>query len=168
MSTSAVAIENLLSKSRFRKSPSQKERRFAKRHRMDVPARLRIFPPSEPEQPSAAIRAQVVDLSRTGIGLLAESVESGGLHIMHPWTATSEQCLLEIQVLCGENPLTLQGKAVWYAQQEERKPFGFRIGIELLNLTAEVKARIRDLVDLKAGGKAPSLPSSSRDPSVFS
>ena len=156
MSTSAVAIENLLSKSRFGKPSLQKERRFAKRHRMDMPARFRIYPPSQPEQSSTEIRAQVVDLSRMGIGLLAESVECGGLHIMHPWTATSEQCLLEIQVLCGKTPLTLQGKAAWYSQQEERRPFGFRIGIELLNLTAEVKARIRELLDLKAGGKEPS------------
>ncbi len=87
---------------------------------------------------------------------------------MHPWTATSEQCLLEIRLLCGENPLTLQGKAVWYAQQEEKRPFGFRIGIELLDLTAEVKARIRELIDLKAGGKEPSPPPSSRDASVLS
>jgi hypothetical protein len=158
VSTSAVAIENLLSKSRFEKPTLQKERRFAKRQRMDLPARIRIYPPSEPEQTSAEIRAQVVDLSRMGIGLLAEKVESRGLHIMHPWTATSEQCLLEIQILCGENPLTLQGKAVWYSQQEESGPFGFRIGVELLNLTAEVKASIRELLDLKAGGKGPSTP----------
>jgi hypothetical protein len=88
-----------------------------------------------------------------GIGLLAESVEHEGLHIMHPWPATSEQCLLEIQVLHGETPLTLQGKAAWYSQHEDKEPFGFRIGIELLHLTVELKERIRELIDLKTGGK---------------
>ena len=84
-----------------------------------------------------------------GIGLLADSVENGGLHIMHPWPATSEQCLLEIQVLCGKTPVTLQGKAAWYSQHEDEKPFRFRIGIELSDLTVELKERIRELIDLK-------------------
>lgn len=158
MNTSISAIENLLAKSRSEKPAAMKDRRRAKRHQVDVPARLRIFLPSRPEHSSRDIPARVVDLSRMGVGLLAESVEDGGLHIMHPWAATSEQCHLEIQVLCGESPLSLQGKAAWYAQLENKKPFGFRIGIELLDLTAESKERIRELIDLKAPGKNSSLP----------
>jgi hypothetical protein len=100
----------------------------------------------------------VVDLARMGIGLLAESVEDGGLHIMHPWTATSEQCLLEIQILHRKTPLTLHGKAAWYSQHEEKKPFRFRIGIEFLDLTAELQESIRELIDLKKGSKNPSRP----------
>ncbi len=99
------------------------------------------------------IAAQIVDLSRTGIGLLADSVEYGGMHIMHPWPATSEQCLLEIKILSGGTPLILHGKAAWYAQHKEKKPFAFRIGIELLDLTAELKDSIRELIALKAGRK---------------
>jgi hypothetical protein len=118
-----------------------------------MPARFRIYLPSQPEHSSTEISGQVIDLSRTGIGLLADSVENGALHIMHPWPATSEQCLLEIQVLCGKTPVTLQGKAAWYSQHEDEKPFRFRIGIELLDLTVELKERIRELIDLKADGK---------------
>jgi hypothetical protein len=93
-----------------------------------------------------------------GMGLLADRVEDGGLHIMHPWTATSEQCLLEIQVLQGKTPLTLHGRAAWYSQHEDAKPFGFRIGIELLDLTQELKESIRELIDLKTGRKNSSCP----------
>lgn len=149
MSTSASAIANLISKSRFRKPSLQMNRRRAKRCRIDVPARFRIYLPSHPELTTTYLPAQVFDLSKLGIGLLAESVECGGLHIMHPWPAASEQCVLEIKILCEEMPLTLQGKAVWYSQQEDEPPFGFRIGIELLDLTAEQRDRIRELIDSK-------------------
>jgi hypothetical protein len=118
-----------------------------------MPARFRIYLPSQPEHSSPEISAQVIDLSRTGIGLLADSVENGGLHIMHPWPATSEQCLLEIKVLYGNIPLTLQGKAAWYSQHEHKKPFRYQIGIELLDLSVELEERIRELIDPKAGGK---------------
>ena len=158
MNTAASAIENLLSRSRSGKPSPQKDRRRAKRHRVDMPARFRIYLPSQPEHSSPEISAQIIDLSRTGIGLLADSVENGGLHIMHSWAATSEQCLLEIQVLCGKTPLTLQGKAAWYSQYEDEKPFRFRIGIELLDLTAELQERIRELIDRKAVGKGISRP----------
>ena len=158
MNTSLSAIENLLAKSRAEKPSLQKDRRRAKRHRMDIPARFRIFLPSRPDHSSSDISARVVDMSRMGIGLLAETVESGGLHIMHPWTATSEQCHIEIQVLYGKNPLLLQGKAAWYTQLEDKKPFGFRIGIELLDPTVDSKERIRELIDSKALGKKRSLP----------
>ena len=103
VSTAAIAIENLLSRSRSGHPSPQKDRRRAKRHRMDLPARFRIYLASRPEHSSREIPAQVIDLARTGIGLLADSVENGGLHIMHPWTATSEQCLLEIQILHRQN-----------------------------------------------------------------
>ena len=158
MSTAATAIENLLSRSRSGSPSPEKDRRRAKRHRVDAPARFRIYLPSCPEQSSTEISAQVTDISRMGIGLLADRVEDGGLHIMHPWPATSEQCLLEIQVLHGKIPLTLHGKAAWYSQHEDEKPFGFRIGIELLDLTVELKERIRELIDLKTGKKNSSRP----------
>ena len=158
MSTAAIAIENLLSKSRSANPSPLKDRRGAKRHRMDVPARFRIYLPSCPEQSSAEISARVIDLSRIGIGLLADSVEDGGLHIMHPWTATSEQCLLEIKILHGKKPLTLHGKAAWYSQNEDQDPFGFRIGIEFLDLSVELKEGIRELIDLKAGRRDASSP----------
>jgi hypothetical protein len=120
---------------------------------MDVPARFRIYLPSQPELTSTYLTAQVFDLSKLGIGLVADSVECGGLHIMHPWPAASEQCVLEIKILCDENPLTLQGKAVWYSQQEDEEPFRFRIGIELVDLTAELREGIRDLIHLKTNTK---------------
>lgn len=149
MSTSTNAIANLISKSRLWKPGLQKNRRRARRYRIDVPARFRIYVPSHPELTTTYLPAQVFDLSKLGIGLLAESVECGGLHIMHAWPAASEQCLLEIKILCDEMPLTLQGKAVWYSQQEDEHPFGFRIGIEFLDLTAEQRERIRHLIDSK-------------------
>lgn len=159
MNASASAIEQLLSKSRPDARPFlPKELRRAKRYRMDVPARIRIYVPSRPERRSPEISAQVVDLSTMGIGLLADSVEGGGLHIMHPWPATSEQCRLEVQILHGAAPLTLQGKAVWYCQLEDKKRFGFRMGIELTDLTVELQERIRELIAQKAGGAGSSPP----------
>jgi hypothetical protein len=163
MNTSANAIANLISKSRFRKPSLQLNRRRAKRHRIDVPARFRIYLPSHPEMAGTYLPAQVFDLSKLGIGLLAESVECEGLHIMHPWPAASEQCVLEIKVLCDEAPLTLQGRAVWYSQQEEEQPFGFRIGIEFQDLTAEQKTRIRDLIHQKTSTKDVSPPPEPED-----
>ena len=153
VNTSANAIENLLSKSRSENPSPQKDRRRAKRHRMGLPARFRIYLPSSPDHSSEDISAQVVDLSSTGIGLLADGVEHRGMHIMHPWPATSEQCLLEIKILAGGRPLVLHGKAAWYSQNRDKNPFGFRIGVELLPLTAELKNSIRELIALKAGGK---------------
>jgi hypothetical protein len=150
---SASAIENLLSKSRSEEPCLQKDRRGAKRHPVDVPATFRIYLPSQPDHASEEISARLVDLSRMGMGLLADSVEGAGLHIMHPWPATSEQCLLEIRILDGDRPLVLQGKAAWYSQHEEKKPFGFRIGIQLLDLTAELKESIRELIAQKGGEK---------------
>lgn len=158
MNTSISAIENLLSRSRIEKPALQRDFRRAKRYPMDLPARFRIYVPSRPEQASPEISAQVVDLSRMGVGLLADSVEGGGLHIMHPWPATSEQCRLEIRIPYGGSSLTLQGKVVWYSQLEEKKPFGFRIGIELTDLTAEVQERIRALIEWKVGGRVSSPP----------
>jgi hypothetical protein len=148
MNTAANAIGNLISKSRFRKPSLQMNRRRAKRHRIDMPARFRIHLPSHPELSSTYLSAQVFDLSKLGIGLLVDTVECGGLHIMHPWPGASEQCQLEIKILRGDAPLTLQGRAVWYSQQEDEQPFAFRIGIELMDLTQELRERIRDLIDL--------------------
>lgn len=93
-----------------------------------------------------------------GISLLTDTVECGGLHIMHPWPATSEQCLLEIEILHGQTSLMLQGKAAWYSQQEDKKPFAFRVGVQLLDLTAGMKARIRELIDLKTSRNDNSRP----------
>lgn len=119
---------------------------------MDLAARFRIYLPSQPDRCSGDIPARVVDLSSMGVGLVAERVEERGLHIMHPWPATSEQCCLEIQVVDGKENLSLRGRAAWYAQIEERKPYGFRIGIELLDPTAESRERIRSLIDRKSTG----------------
>jgi hypothetical protein len=149
MNAAANAISNLISKSRFRKPSLQINRRKAKRYRMDMPARFRIHLPSHPELSSTYLAAQVFDLSKLGIGLLADAVECGGLHVMHPWPGASEQCQLEIKILCGDAPLTVQGKAVWYSQQEDEPSFAFRIGIELVDLTPELSERIRDLIDLQ-------------------
>jgi hypothetical protein len=148
MNTAANAISNLISRSRFRKPSLQMNRRRAKRYRVDMPARFRIHLPSHPELSSTYLAAQVFDLSKLGVGLLADTVECGGLHIMHPWPGASEQCQLEIKILCGDAPLTVQGKAVWYSQQEDEESFAFRIGIELIDLTPELRERIRNLIDL--------------------
>jgi hypothetical protein len=150
VSTSASAIENLLSKARSRNPSLQKDRRRAKRHRTNLPARIRIYLPSRPELSSAYFPARIIDLSKSGIGLLTDTVECSGLHIMHPWAATSEQCLLEVEISYGQTHLTLHGRVAWYSQQEDKKPFGFRVGIQLLDLTAETRERIRELIDLKA------------------
>ena len=160
MNTSTNVIGNLIARSGLRKPSLQKDRRRAKRYRMDVPASFRIYPPSRPEHSSAYLPAQVFDLSKLAMGLFADNVECGGVHIMHPWPVTSEQCLLEIKIQHSEPALTLKGKVVWYSQQEDEEPYCFRIGIELLDVTPETKEGIRKLIDLKASASdvSPSAP----------
>lgn len=62
--------------------------------------------------------------------------------MFHPTTTTSEQCLLEIQIPCPDQDLTLRGKVVWYDRIDEQGPFLFRVGIQLLEHPKDLRRQI--------------------------
>jgi hypothetical protein len=125
---------------------SPPERRRDTRYRVDLPARFRIFLPA-PGRPasSAFLAARVYDLSEHGVRLLSDQVQAGGLHILHPDYTTSERCLLEIEIPAEDATLVLQGKVVWYDRTPEGSDLAFQMGVEFLEVGAEVKKRIRRL-----------------------
>ena len=125
-------------------------RRLGKRYKLDLPIRFRLYLPSHLEPSSPFFTAQIYDLYEHGMGLLADVIEWEGFHILHFWPKTLEQCLLEIQIPCRGEIITLKGKAVWYLKQPKEEPYAFRIGIQFLDLTRELKVLIRDVIHLNS------------------
>jgi hypothetical protein len=150
MNTSASLIERIMSKTGLRRTSEKekKERRRSKRHRIDRPVRFRMYLPSRPGQPSPELSAQLYDISEHGLGLLTNSIECEGLHMIDPNMQTSEKCILEVEVPYDEEPLRLRGKAVWYIRHPEGIPFVFRVGVELVDVTPELRKNIRNLIGL--------------------
>ncbi len=124
----------------------EKERRKAKRFRVDLPIRFRLYPPSRPDNISGPLDAQLFDLSECGMRIFSNHVRSESLHILSPSMATSEQCLLEIEVPHDKDSLTLHGRVVWYDRNAEQNPFSFQIGIEFTNLTADIREKLKALI----------------------
>jgi len=123
-----------------------RERRRTKRFRADLPARFRIVPPSHPADASPFQSAHVQDLSEGGVRILTDTVRVEGLHILHPLVATSEQCLLEIEIPHDDPPLTVRGKVVWYDRAGEDTPFSFQAGVQFVDLSPDRKQEIRSLL----------------------
>lgn len=122
-----------------------RERRRVARDRVDLTVQFCIYLPSCPDIASPFIPATAYDLSEDGISLLTDRIDSDGLHILHPNTTTLEQCFLKIEIPHGDQPLTLKGKAVWYDRNSEGHPFVFRVGVRLLDLNQNLRAKIRAL-----------------------
>ena len=149
MNTSASLIGRIMSKTGFRKTTAKaKDRRRSKRHRIDRPVRFRMYLPSRPDAPSPQLPAHLYDISEHGLGLLTDSIEWEGLHMIDPNMQTSEKCILEIETPYDDEPLTLRGKAVWYIRHPEGIPFVFRVGVEFDKVTPELRKRINNLIDL--------------------
>jgi hypothetical protein len=137
-----------MSKTGLRKTAEKKGRRRSKRHRIDRPVRFRMHLPSRPEDPSPELPAHLYDLSEHGLGLLTDSIEWEGLHMIDPNMQTSEKCILEVEIPFGDEALTLRGKAVWYIRHPEGIPFVFRVGVEFSAATPVQKKKISNLINL--------------------
>ena len=148
MDTSASLIGRLMSKTGLRRTAEKKNRRRSKRHLIDRPVRFRMHLPSRPEDPSPELPAQLYDISEHGLGLLTDSIEWEGLHMIDPNMQTSEKCILEIELPYDDEPLTLRGKAVWYIRHPEGIPFVFRVGVEFGDTTPELRKKIKNLINL--------------------
>ena len=122
------------------------DRRRAARVTVDLSVQFRICPPSCPDVASPFIPAAVHNLSDDGISLLTDTIHSDGLHIiLHPTVSTLEQCLLEIEIPYGDQPLTLKGKAVWYDRNPGEHPSVYRVGVRFLNMDQNLRGKIRAL-----------------------
>ena len=122
------------------------DRRRSKRYRLDLPVRFRIYVPSDRENATPFLPGQIHDLSEEGMRLLVNTVQSGGLHILHPTPTTSELCHLEIEILGDESPLTLQARVVWYDRTGEGQAFAFQAGVRFLDLTQDLKKQIQKVM----------------------
>lgn len=148
MNTSTSLIGRIMSKTGLRRTAEKKDQRRSKRHRIDRPVRFRMHLPSRPEAPSPDLPAQLYDISEHGLGLLTNSIEWEGLHMIDPNMQTSEKCILEIELPYGDEPLKLRGKAVWYIRHPEGIPFVFRVGVEFDNITPQLRKKVIDLINL--------------------
>jgi hypothetical protein len=148
MNTSTSLIGRIMSKTGFRKTAEAKNRRRSKRHRIDRPVRFRMHLPSRPENPSPELPAQLYDISEHGLGLLTDSIEWEGLHMIDPNMQTSEKCILDVELPYDDELLTLRGRAVWYIRHPEGIPFVFRVGIEFEDITPALRTKIRNLISL--------------------
>jgi c-di-GMP-binding flagellar brake protein YcgR len=148
MVSSTNLIERLMTKAGFRKTDEKKERRRSKRYRIDRPVRFRMRLPSRPEDPSPELPAQLYDISEHGLGLLSDTIQWEDLHMIDPNMQTSEKCILEVEIPYDEEPLWLRGKAVWYIRHPEGIPYVFRVGVEFIDLTSELRRTIKNLIDL--------------------
>ena len=148
MNTSSNLIERIMSKTRFRKTAGKKEQRRSKRHRINRPVRFHMYLPSRPDERSPALSANLYDISEHGMGLLTDTIKWETLHMIDPNMQTSEKCILEVEIPYDDEPLRIKGKAVWYIRHPEGIPYVFRIGVEFVDLTAEIRRNIRNLINV--------------------
>ena len=148
MNTSANLIERIMSKTGFRKTADKKERRRSRRHRINRPVRFHMYLPSRPEERSPALSAHLYDISEHGMGLLTDTIKWEALHMIDPNMQTSEKSILEVEIPFDDEPLRIQGKAVWYIRHPEGIPFVFRVGVEFVDLTPKMRENIKNLINL--------------------
>jgi hypothetical protein len=122
-----------------------RERRRVARVKVDLSAQFCIYLPSCPDVASPSIAATVYDLSEDGISLLTNTIDSDGLHILHPTVSTLEQCFLVIEIPYGNQLLTLKGKAVWYDRNLDKHASVYRVGVRLLGVDQNLRGKIRTL-----------------------
>ena len=139
-------IERLISKIGLWKSSSKDHRGRDHRYPLELSIQYRLYLPSRVDVFSHFITARTYDLYEHGMGMLADAVGAEGFHILHSWPETMEQCLMEIEIPCRGEVITLKGKAVWYHQQPNEAHLTFRVGVHFLDLTAERRAEIREII----------------------
>lgn len=125
---------------------------------MDLPVAFRIYLPSCPEVTSSPLSGRLYDYSHQGMALLTNTILSNSLHIFHPNTITSEQCLLEIRVPDGGEGVTLHGRVVWYDRIDEESPFLFRVGIQLLEVPRDLRRQLESTLREQRIGADPHPP----------
>ncbi len=123
-----------------------KERRRNKRYQLTFPIRFRIYLPSRPETKSPYLPAQLYDLSENGMRFHTDTVQSEGLHILHPNTLVPEQCLLEIEITGSEGNFAVHGKVIWYDSNPEESPHAFQVGIEFIDISRDMKKEIQQTI----------------------
>jgi len=148
MNASANLIERIMSKTGFRKTAAKKERRRSKRHRINRPVKFHMYLPSRPDERSPALSAHLYDISEHGMGLLTDAIKWETLHMIDPNMQTSEKCILEVEIPFDDEPLRIRGKAVWYIRHPEGIPFVFRVGLEFVDVTPEMRGNIKNLINL--------------------
>ena len=134
-----------------------KERRQSRRGELQVPVQFRIYLPSSPETASSFLPGQISDLSQHGLALLTNAIQSDRFHIFHPMPTTSEQCLLEIRIPNRGEDLSLHGKVIWYDRNAEEATFMFRVGIQLVDHTRELRKQIEASIKEHESGSDPLL-----------
>lgn len=150
MDASTSFLGRIMAKTGWLKSSEKKDkdRRRSKRHRIDLPVRYRMYLPSRVENASPQLKAQLYDISEHGLGLLTDAIQWEGLHMVDPDMQTSEKCIVEVEVPYDEEPLRLQGRAVWYIRHPEGIPFVFRVGVEFVGLNPVLRKNIQNLINL--------------------
>jgi len=164
MNAASNLIEKIISRATQKKPVVREERRRAKRCRIDLPVRFEIYLPSRPDVSSPMLSAQMFDLSELGMGMLTNTLEYDGLHMIDPDPETSEQCLLKILIPCSREPIKLTGKVEWFLQEQDQG-YTFRVGIRFLNLTPEKKQSILNYIEIYRC--ANDLPAPGLDPGVL-
>ncbi len=148
MDTSASFIERIMSKTGLRRTAEKKERRRSKRHRIERPIRFRMHLPSQPKNLSPELPAELYDISEHGMGLLTDSIEWEGIHMIDPNMQTSEKSILEVELPYDDEPLRLRGKAVWYIRHPEGIPFVFRVGVEFVDTSPAMRKKVKNWINL--------------------
>lgn len=123
-----------------------RERRQHRRYVIDLPARFRIVPPSQPGRASPFQEARLTDLSEGGARLLTNTVQVQDLHIFQPTQCTSEQCVLLVEIPDTDPPHTLRARVIWYDHAAEDSAFTFQAGLQFIDTTADQKKDIRSYV----------------------
>ena len=132
-----------------------RERRRSRRSGLALPVQFRIYAASSPETASPFLPGQLHDFSRDGVALDTNVIQSERLHVFHPSPITSEQCLLEIRVPHSGEDLSVHGKVVWYDQNGEENPFLFRMGIQILDATRDLRRQIESSISQFESAAAP-------------
>ncbi len=122
-----------------------RDRRSKERYRVDLPAKFRLFVPSQPHITSRELHGRVYDISEHGLRLLSPTVQSDGLHVLSPTVSPCEQCLLSIEIETPEMPLSVCGKAIWYDRVAGEAVYPYHIGVSFLEVPPEVRIRIMAL-----------------------
>ena len=135
----------------------RRDRRQSERNGLDLPVQFRIYLPSRPDIASSFLPGQLHDFSNEGLALLTNAIHSDSLHAFHPIPTTAEQCLLEIKVPSQGEDLTLHGRVVWYDRNEEEHPFLFRVGIQLLDPTKDLRRQIETTIKEHVSATNPSM-----------
>ena len=148
MNSSPGIFQKLFIKTGIMKPSVGKDRRRAKRYRVNLPVQFRILLRSRPDVSTSLFPASLFDLSELGLGLLIETMEFDGLHITKINSETSEEYLFEIHIPFGQEPILVSAKMVWYIQTADHHPFILRLGLSILDPSHELKKKIRNFINI--------------------